>query len=51
MDILCMLTLKEHQEFLTKTEMSLISDKSFTMEVYGNFRFWMVQPPLVTLQK
>ena len=32
-------TLKEHQQFLTKTEMSLISDKGFTMEVYGDFRF------------
>ena len=32
-------TLKEHQEFLTKMEISLISDKSFTMEIYENFRF------------
>ena len=32
-------TLKEHQEFLTKTEIPLISDKGFTMEVYGNFKF------------
>ena len=30
-------TVKEHQEFLTKMEISLISNKSFTMEVYGDF--------------
>ena len=36
-------TLKEHQKFLSKTEISLISDKSFTMVVYyGDFRFWMM---------
>ena len=46
-----LITVEEHQEFLTKTEISLISDKSFTMKVYGNFRFWMVQPPLGTLQQ
>ena len=45
------LAMKKHQEFLTKMEISLISDKSFTMKVYGNFRFCMVQSPLVTLQK
>ena len=43
-------TLQEHHKFLTKTEISLISDKSFTMEVYGNFRFSMVETLLVTLQ-
>ena len=32
-------SLKEHQEFLTKMEISVISDKGFTMEVYGDFRF------------
>ena len=31
-------TLKEHQEFLTKTEISLISDKSFTMESLWEFQ-------------
>ena len=38
------------KEFLTKTEISVTSDNGFTMEVYGDFRFWMVQPPLMTLK-
>ena len=43
-------TLKELQEFLTKTEISVTSDNGFTMEVYGDFRFWIVQLPMVTFK-
>ena len=32
-------TLKKHQQFLTKIEISLISSKALQMEVYGDFRF------------
>ena len=31
----CINTLKELQEFLTKTEISVTSDDGYTMEVYG----------------
>ena len=41
--------MKEHHRFLTETEISLISDKGLTMEVYWDFSFGMVQPKLLTL--
>ena len=37
-------TLKEHQRFLPKTEISVTSDTGFTMEVYG-FQIWKCGAP------
>ena len=39
MNVFTFATSKEHHQFVTKMEISLISDKSFTMEAYA----WVFQ--------
>ena len=44
-----LITLQELPKFRTKMMISIISDCFITMQVYGNFRFSVVQPFLLDL--